>query len=67
MKLKSTNPFDTPLVDTNILGADGEAEQMAACLAREREVNAQMPQDFQMTEISSYGDTITTNEVSTSV
>lgn len=63
VSLRSTSAFDTPVVDTNIFGEEGEADQMIHCLTKEREVMAAMPADFNMTEVDRFSDTITHAEV----
>lgn len=61
--LRSTDPSDTPVVNTNIFGEAGEAEQMAACLRKERDVIDGMPAEFQISDLSSFGATITADAV----
>lgn len=63
VSLRSTNPFDTPVVDTNLYGEPGEAETMIACLEKEREVLAQMPAEFNMTELERFPTNITAEDV----
>lgn len=58
--LNSTDAFDPPKVDLNILGESEEAEGLLSCLDREREVVAQMPASFGMNETSS---SVTVEEV----
>lgn len=63
VSLRSTDPFDTPVVDTNIFGTEGEAETMIACLEKEREVLANMPPEFNMTELPRFPENITVADV----
>jgi hypothetical protein len=63
VSIRSTDPFDTPVVNTNLFGASGEAETMIACLEKEREVLAQMPASFNMTEVPRFPSTITPADV----
>ena len=51
VSLGSTDPFATPVVNTNLFGSPGEAETMVQCLEKEREVLAQMPANFNMSEL----------------
>ena len=61
--LRSTNAADPPVVNTNIFGEAGEAEQMAACLNREREIINGMPEEFQIANLSPAGNPITADDV----
>lgn len=63
MSLRSTDPFDTPVVNTNLFGSPGEAETMVQCLEKEREVLAQMPANFNMSELPRFPETITPADV----
>ena len=63
VSLRSADPFDTPVVNLNLFGEAGEADTMVECLKKEREVLAQLPTNFNMTELPRFPADITAADV----
>lgn len=61
--LASLDPAAPPSVGTNIYSTEGEAEQMAACLTKERQIINSMPGNFQIGDLSNFGADITADDV----